>query len=186
MAAIMKFDTLSWVKKLEKAGVPPHQAEVQAKLIFRTIDDNIFTKQDFRNFEENIKLEFKKVESKIEEAKKETMETKSRLELKIEGVRKEVVEVKKDLELKIENARNDLELKLEGVKNDLELKIEIVRKEMVEVKRDLELKIENVKTDLTVAIEKVKGCVNTQIAKWALGVAAIQTTILIVFMRSLH
>ncbi len=59
MAAIMKFDTLSWVKKLEKAGVPPHQAEVQVKLIFSAIDDNLPTKQDFRNFEQTIKLEFK-------------------------------------------------------------------------------------------------------------------------------
>ncbi|HEY2566289.1 MAG TPA: hypothetical protein VGH95_01075 [Candidatus Aquirickettsiella sp.] len=48
MAALMKFDTLSWAKKLEKAGVPPQQAEVQVELIFRAIDDNICAKQDLR------------------------------------------------------------------------------------------------------------------------------------------
>ena len=149
----MKFDTLSWVKKLEKAGVPPHQAEVQVKLMFQAIDDNISTKQDFRDFEQTIKLEFKNVELKIEEVKKETIEIKSGLELKIEGVRKEIVELKKDLELKLEGVRNDLELKIEGVKKE---------------------------------IVAVKGTINRQIAKWALGVSAIQTTILIVFMRSLH
>ena len=146
----MKFDTLSWAKKLEKAGVPAQQAEVQVKLIFRAIDDNISTKQDFRDFEGNIKLEIKNVELKIEEVKKETMAIKHALELKIESVRS-------DLELKIENVKNDLELKIEGVKKDL-----------------------------IVAIEKVKGSINTQIAKWALGVSAVQTTILIYFIRSLH
>jgi len=69
MAALMKFDTLSWAKKLEKAGVPPQQAEVQVELIFRAIDDNICTKQDLRELESNLKLELKDLELKIEKVK---------------------------------------------------------------------------------------------------------------------
>ena len=56
MAALMKFDTLSWAKKLEQAGVPPQQAEIQVDLIFRAIDDNICTKQDLRELEGNINI----------------------------------------------------------------------------------------------------------------------------------
>jgi L-rhamnose isomerase len=55
------------------------------------------------------------------------------------------------------------------------------------------LKIEAVKKDLIVAIEKVnvsiekvKASINTQIAKWVLGVSAIQTMVLIALIRSIH
>jgi len=110
MAALMKFDTLSWAKKLEKAGVPPQQAEVQVELIFRAIDDNICTKQDLRESEGNVKIKLK----------------------------------------------------------------------------ELELKIEEVKKDLTVSIEKVKASINKQIAGWVFGVSALQATVLIAMIRSMH
>jgi ribosome-associated translation inhibitor RaiA len=106
----MKFDTLSWAKKLEQAGVPSKQAEVQVQLIFRVIDDNIGTKSDLR-------------------------ESEAKFEIKL---------------------------------------------------KELELKIEAVKKDLIVAIEKVKASINTQIAKWVLGVSAIQTMVLIALIRSIH
>lgn len=66
MAALMKFDTLSWAKKLEKAGVPPKQAEVQVELIFKAINDNICTKQDLRESEGNITLKLKELELNFE------------------------------------------------------------------------------------------------------------------------
>ncbi|MFM2322495.1 MAG: hypothetical protein RLZZ225_648 [Pseudomonadota bacterium] len=109
-SAVMKFDTLSWAKKLEQAGVPSKQAEVQVQLIFRVIDDNIGTKSDLR-------------------------ESEAKFEIKL---------------------------------------------------KELELKIEAVKKDLIVAIEKVKASINTQIAKWVLGVSAIQTMVLIALIRSIH
>ncbi len=56
MAAVMKFDTLAWAKKLEKVGVPSEQAEVQVELIFKAIDDNTCTKNDLNNLENNIKI----------------------------------------------------------------------------------------------------------------------------------
>lgn len=117
MVALMKFDTLSWAKKLEQAGVPPQQAEIQADLIFRVIDDNICTKQDLRELEGNINIKLKE------------------LELKIEGVRRENL----------------------GIKSDLEL-----------------------------AIEKLNANISKQLAKWTLGVSAIQTTVLITLIRFMH
>jgi ribosome-associated translation inhibitor RaiA len=161
MAALMKFDTLSWAKKLEQAGVPPQQAEVQVELIFRAIDDNICTKQDLRELEGNISIKLKE------------------LELKIEGIRRESLGIKSDLELKIEGSRKDLGLKIEEIRSGLELKIEGTR-------GDLELKIEEVRKDLTVAIEKVNASISKQIAKWVLGVSAIQVTVLITLIRFMH
>ncbi|MEN9471836.1 MAG: hypothetical protein CFE62_001380 [Candidatus Aquirickettsiella gammari] len=116
-SAVMKFDTLSWAKKLEQAGVPTAQAEVQVQLIFRVIDDNICTKSDLR-------------------------ESEAKFEIKLK----------------------ELELKIEVVKKDLIVAIEKVN----------------------ISIEKVKASINAQIAKWVLGVSAIQTTVLIVLIRTIH
>ena len=110
MATLMKFDTLSWAKKLEKAGVPSQQAELQVELVFQAVDDNTCTKQDL-------------------------FETESRVEVKL-----------KEIELKIKDVEAKLELK----------------------------------------IEQIRGSINTQIAKWVLGVSVVQTTVLAVLIRSIH
>jgi phenylalanyl-tRNA synthetase alpha subunit len=157
MAALMKFDTLSWAKKLEQAGVPPQQAEVQVELIFRAIDDNICTKQDLRELEGNINVKLKE------------------LELKIEGIRRESLGIKSDLELKIEETRKDLGLKIEEVRKEVRREIEEVRREIV-----------GVKTDLAVATEKLNANISKQIAKWVLGVSAIQVTVLLTLIRFMH
>ncbi len=68
-SAVMKFDTLSWAKKLEQVGVPSEQAEVQVQLIFRVIDDNICTKPDLRESEAKLEIKLKALELKIEEVK---------------------------------------------------------------------------------------------------------------------
>jgi|GEM_PF-1432555 hypothetical protein len=102
MAALMKFDTLSWAKKLEQVGVPPQQAEVQVELIFRAIDDNICTKQDLCELEGNISIKLKELELKIEGIRRESLGIKSDLELKIEETRKETVGVKTDLTVAME------------------------------------------------------------------------------------
>lgn len=120
MAALMKFDTLSWAKKLEQAGVPPQQAEVQVELVFRAIDDNICSKQDLRELEGNINIKLKE------------------LELKIEGLRRESLGIKSDLEVKIEGTKSDLELKIEGT-----------RKETIGVKTDLTVAIEKVNANIS-------------------------------------
>ena len=128
MAALMKFDTLSWAKKLEEAGVPPKQAEVQVELIFRAIDDNICTKQDLKELESNSKQNLRELEGNVKISLKE-------------------------LELKIEEVRKDLSVSIERMHG---------------------------------SIEKVKGSVNKQIARWALGVSALQATVIIGFLRHIH
>ncbi len=205
MAALMKFDTLSWAKKLEQAGVPPQQAEIQVELIFRVIDDNICTKQDLRELEGNINIKLKELELKIEAIRRENLGIKSDLELKIEenkrdlGIKIEetrgdlelkIEESKRDLGIKIEETRGDLELKIEETKRDLGIKIEEIRGDLElkieETRRDLELKIEELRKDLTVALEKVNVNISKQIAKWVLGVSAIQATVLLTLIRFMH
>ncbi|MES2141769.1 MAG: hypothetical protein V4471_02635 [Pseudomonadota bacterium] len=172
MATVMKFDTLSWAKKLEKAGVPSQQAEVQVELVFQAVDDNTSTKQDLCKAEGRIEVKLKEIELSIKEVE-------ANLELKIKQVELSLKEVESKLELSLKEVESKLELSLKEVKSKLELTIE-------EVESRLELKIEALRREVMLTIEKVKGAINTQIAKWVLGVSAIQTTVLVYFMRTLH
>ncbi len=43
-----------------------------------------------------------------------------------------------------------------------------------------------VRKDIIIEIEKIKGSINAQIAKWVLGVSAIQATVLVTLIRSMH
>jgi copper chaperone CopZ len=154
MATVMKFDTLSWAKKLKKAGVPSQQAELQVALVLQAIDDNTCTKQDILTSEGRIEVKLKEIELNIKE-------------------------VETNLELKIKDVESNLELKIKNAESRLELKIK-------DVESKLELKIAEVKKDLMLAIEKVKATINTQIAKWVLGVSVVQTTVLAILIRSIH
>lgn len=57
----LMFDTLQYAKKLQKAGVPEQQAEIQAEAfkeqniaINNWIDDNLATKRDLKELETRI------------------------------------------------------------------------------------------------------------------------------------
>jgi hypothetical protein len=73
ISTVMKFDTLAWAKRLEKAGIPYPHAEAQVELISNVVKDNICTKQDLSELEKKSALRFKELELKITEAKNETI-----------------------------------------------------------------------------------------------------------------
>ena len=55
MTRAITFDTLSYVKKLEKAGVPDAQAEAHAQAIAGLIDEELATKRDLKELEMRLK-----------------------------------------------------------------------------------------------------------------------------------
>lgn len=55
MPRAITFDTLSYVKKLEKAGVPVAQAEAHAEAIAELVDEELATKRDLRELEMRLK-----------------------------------------------------------------------------------------------------------------------------------
>lgn len=55
MSRAITFDTLSYVKKLEKAGVPPAQAEAHAEAIAELVDEELATKRDLKELEMRLK-----------------------------------------------------------------------------------------------------------------------------------
>lgn len=73
MRIAIAFDTLAYAKELETAGVPPPQAEAQAKALFGILQkveesrlQELATKRDVRELE-------RKLEVKIETAKNEIL-----------------------------------------------------------------------------------------------------------------
>lgn len=53
----MAFDTLQFAKKLIGAGVPQHQAEVQAEAIAELVQEKLATKTDLKELETNLKFD---------------------------------------------------------------------------------------------------------------------------------
>jgi hypothetical protein len=65
VSTIMRFDTLAWAKKLEKAGVPSAHAEAQVEILSKVIEANITTKQDLAEVRRDIILEIEKIKASL-------------------------------------------------------------------------------------------------------------------------
>ena len=52
----MAFDTLTYAKKLQEAGVPPQQAETHAWALKETVEDTLATKQDLQLVRQDVEL----------------------------------------------------------------------------------------------------------------------------------
>ena len=63
----MAFDTLTYAKKLQEAGVPPQQAETHAWALKETVEDTLATKQDLREQDTRIDGRFKEVDGRFSE-----------------------------------------------------------------------------------------------------------------------
>ncbi len=51
----MAFDTLTYAKKLQEAGVPPRQAETHAWALKETVEDTLATKQDLQLVRQDVR-----------------------------------------------------------------------------------------------------------------------------------
>jgi len=62
----MVFDTLTYAKKLQEAGVPPQQAETHAWALQETVEDTLVTKQDLRELNTRIDARFNELEARTD------------------------------------------------------------------------------------------------------------------------
>ena len=86
----MTFDTLTYAKKLQEAGVPPEQAEAHAGALKELVEDNLATKRDLKELEAALRHE-------------------------IELVRQEIELLRGELKQNIELVRRDILVKLGGI-----------------------------------------------------------------------
>ena len=87
MPAPTTFDTLDYARKLEKAGVPAPQAEMQAQALAQVFAESVASRSDLFGVEQRLDTTIDTVESRLT-AKIDTVE--SRLDAKINAVKTEL------------------------------------------------------------------------------------------------
>lgn len=150
MARISHFDTLDYAKKLEAAGVPVRQAELQSQLLADVISDSVALPADIERIQavlsENMVISELKLSQKIEASE-------SRLNQKIEASESR-------LNQKIEASESRLNQKIEASVSELNQKIGTSVSELNQKINTLELR-------MFAEFEKMRGDVT--LLKWMLG-----------------
>src|ERR1700734_4160949 len=100
-----KYDSLEYATELEAAGVPEAQAKIQAKALFRVIDQQLVTKQDIKELETKFGYDMKELEVRLEVKIKE-------LEVNIQEVRRDIKELDVRLTLEMKGMENRIIIKL--------------------------------------------------------------------------
>ena len=100
-------NTLEYAQRLERAGVPREQAEVQASMFYEIINSELAKRRDL----EEVKVELKRDIEKV----------RADLKRDIEEVKAELKRDMKDLDLKIENVRSELKRDMAEMKKDLKI-----------------------------------------------------------------
>ena len=131
------FDTLTFSKKMQNAGMTQNVAEQLAYSLLNFQNnqfENLLTKNEFKKFETEVRRNIENVKSDIQEVKNDIEEVKN----DIEEVKNDIEEVKND----IEDVKNDIE----DVKNDIEevrWDIEEFRAEIKSIRFDFKNDVEN-------------------------------------------
>ena len=131
------FDTLTFSKKMQNAGMTQNVAEQLAYSLLNFQNnqfENLLTKNEFKKFETEVRRNIENVKSDIQEVKNDIEEVKN----DIEEVKNDIEEVKND----IEEVKNDIE----DVKNDIEevrWDIEEFRAEIKSIRFDFKNDVEN-------------------------------------------
>ncbi len=81
----MAFDTLTYAKKLQEAGVPPQQAETHAWALKESVEDTLATKQDLRELETRLDGRFAELETRLDGRFKEVDGRFAELEARMDG-----------------------------------------------------------------------------------------------------
>ena len=108
----MAFDTLTYAKKLQEAGVPPQQAETHAWALKETVEDTLATKQDLQLVRQDVQLVQQDMRE-MKETVEDTLATKQDLQLvrqDVQLVRQEV----RELETRMDGRFTELETRIDG------------------------------------------------------------------------
>lgn len=81
--ATLTFDTLAYAKRLQAAGVPREQAEVQAEAMREIVEDKLSTKRDLQEMELRLNA---RICSEINDLKRDIREQELRMTLKLGGM----------------------------------------------------------------------------------------------------
>lgn len=92
------FNTLSYTKKLEEAGVVRVQAEVYVQTIEQIVEDNLATKEDIKDLNRDMRLGFAQFEIRFVEFKNEL---KNEMRTDIRDLKNELIKLEYRLLIKM-------------------------------------------------------------------------------------
>jgi hypothetical protein len=161
VAVAIPFDTLDYAKKLETAGVPAAQAELQATALGDALAKAVAAPADLAGLESRLVASIQSLDAKVVTS--------------IEYLDAKVVSSSESLDAKLSARIDSLEAKMSARIDSLDAKIDAVRNE-------LNTRIETVKNELRLElggkIDRLAGTVDTM--KWMFGfVVALNIGILI-------
>jgi hypothetical protein len=107
-----KYDSLEYASELKDAGVPEAQAKIQAKALFRVIDQQLVTKQDIKELEAKFGCDIKELEVKIKE-----LEVK--LSHDIQNVQRDIKETEAKLTRDIKETEAKLTLNIQAIQLEM-------------------------------------------------------------------
>ncbi len=106
MSESIIMDTLSYAKKLKAVGFTEDQAEVQAEMLAKIVDEKLATKYDMKKLETSLRRDMKELESSL---KRDMKELESSLKRDMKELESSLKRDMKELELRL---KHDLTLRL--------------------------------------------------------------------------
>jgi hypothetical protein len=146
MPAALPFDTLDYARKLEAAGVPSEQAELQARALNDALASSVASRDDLTNLEHNLDGKFAHLESRVDarfvnlesrlDARFVNLESRldarfANVDARFENVDARLASLESRFNAKVDNLESSLHAKIANLKNELQLelrgKIEILK-----------------------------------------------------------
>lgn len=121
--AAVPFDPLKYVKQLEQVGFTRDQAEVQAETFLSIVQEQLITKYDLKELENEIKHDMKELEGELKhnmkelegELKQNIKELETKTTIESESIRRDIKELETKTTTQLEILRRDLKVWLGGM-----------------------------------------------------------------------
>lgn len=107
MPAALPFDTLDYARKLEAAGVPSEQAELQARALNDALASSVASRGDLASLQNVIETRFANLDARLERKF-------AQVDARFENVDIRLANLESRLDAKIDASKNELELRLGG------------------------------------------------------------------------
>ncbi|HEX6136065.1 MAG TPA: hypothetical protein VF059_00250 [Casimicrobiaceae bacterium] len=167
MAVAIPFDTLDYARKLESAGVPAAQAELQATALGEALAKAVAAPADLVMLESRLGARIGALDAKIEAVESRLGARIGALDAKIEAVASRLGARIDALDAKIEAVESRLGARIDA----LDVKIEAVQRSLTARIDALDAKIEQVRNELRLElggrIDRLAASVDT--LKWMFG-----------------
>ncbi len=128
------FDTLTFSKKMQNAGMTQNLAEQLAYSLLNFQNnqfENLLTKNEFKKFEKEVRRDIEDVKSDIEEVKNDIEEVKNDIEevrWDIEEFRAEIKSIRFDFKNDVENlvSKKEFNLKMKNLELNITIKMGLI------------------------------------------------------------